>query len=123
MQEAKELSNVKKLKTFCTSLISTRLVKWPEANIGHCFLATNAIHISKGKRKEGTRSESGRPVFLDSQSFAYIISFEQRIYVMIHEYTYTHIKGFQHKHVHNTQHIKKYINFLAEVKQFDIPNT
>ena len=106
IQEVTGLSNVKKFKTFCTSLISTRLVKWPEANIGHCFLATNAIHISKGKRKEGTRSESGRPVFLDSQSFAYIISFEQRIYVMIHESTYTHIKGFQHKHVHNTQHIK-----------------
>ena len=38
-------SDVKEEKRLSTSLISTRLVKWPKANIGHCFLATKGTYM------------------------------------------------------------------------------
>ena len=46
-----EFSFFKQKEIFRASLISTRLVKWPEANIGHCFLATKAICMQR--KKEG----------------------------------------------------------------------
>ena len=110
-QAIADFSYVKQKKSFRTSLISTRLVKWPEANIGHCFLANKAmhIHIYIVKRKEGTRSEScTTTVFLGSE-FAYIITFELKMVYDI--YTYQRI---QDKHVHNIVH-KKDINKLAKL--------
>ena len=46
-----EFSFFKQKEIFRASLISTRLVKWPEANIGHWFLATKAIYVYR--KKEG----------------------------------------------------------------------
>ena len=44
-------SDVKEEKRLSTSLISTRLVKWPKANIGHCFWPPK-VHICIDRKKE-----------------------------------------------------------------------
>ena len=45
LEKPRYISDVKEEKRLSTSLISTRLVKWPKANIGHCFLATKGTYM------------------------------------------------------------------------------